>query len=147
MGIIWERGHLVYPSKNCPLLPKKKAWLRWVSPFGDLILTYIFQQSYFLFFVSILTWEPVCDRHDCCYSTCGSKKSFCDNEFKQGLLDACEKNAKNKSTDIYVECLNLAILFVDTVQLFGAESFKEQRFVCRCVWVINYQQEKRRNNK
>jgi hypothetical protein len=74
-------------------------------------------------------FQPACVIHDYCYRcgscTYGKKKIYCDQQFKQNMLELCDSNSDPN------KCKKKANLFYWAVRLFGYSAYKN---VNRCIY-------------
>lgn len=68
-------------------------------------------------------WDfgPACNGHDICYGTCGSKKSKCDSDFLQNMLDVC--SAYSYLPILQQSCEKLAFTYYSAVAIGGKGAF------------------------
>lgn len=70
-----------------------------------------------------------CDRHDACYSMCGSAKVYCDMDFEMCMKRMCLKNFKNNP-----DCSGAANMYAAATKMLGAAGYSQsQNDYCTCV--------------
>ncbi|CAF1346795.1 unnamed protein product [Adineta ricciae] len=62
---------------------------------------------------------PCCVQHDQCYSTCGTTRDMCNNDFKNCTTTAC----KTQQTSSSSKCLNYANILYRITSVLGIPSF------------------------
>jgi len=77
-------------------------------------------------------FEPVCNKHDCCYGTCNmNRDTDCDTPFCNGLVQACLD--ANLLPDARDECILEADVFCLAVRTQGDAAFQcAQHEDCKC---------------
>ena len=79
-----------------------------------------------------------CKFHDCCYGTCGTDKSFCDETFFGLMLAVCDKTYPRPDESLivtyeYMYCLALARTYYEFVSNAGEDAYNSgQSEVCDC---------------
>ncbi|KAA8494766.1 hypothetical protein FVE85_3007 [Porphyridium purpureum] len=73
---------------------------------------------------------PCCNRHDACYSVCGSSLKYCETAFKLCMRDVCEMSHNAGRHD---ECKQQARAFADITGMFGGQFHaKASAEACAC---------------
>lgn len=73
---------------------------------------------------------PCCVVHDACYSVCGIKRKFCDDEFAKCLTEQCRSAT---SPQLKQECDGSASTMSSGVAMFGCSAFLDaQKERCEC---------------
>jgi hypothetical protein len=70
---------------------------------------------------------PCCVQHDACYSTCGSTKSMCDQNFQNCLDNACATQSSDPS-----QCDDIATGLYSAVVAAGEPSYAASQLVRGC---------------
>lgn len=76
-----------------------------------------------------LDFSQSCIGHDECYTTGGSSKSGCDNEFMFSMISVC---AQGESSDVIGACKSFAQTYYDGVVNFGQGAFDADQKAVQC---------------
>ena len=78
---------------------------------------------------------PACQPHDRCYSTCGSSRDECDQEFEDRLTEICANDYADEGPDqqFFERCFFYAGQFANLVRLFGGGPHEDAQIEhCKC---------------
>lgn len=85
----------------------------------------------------IADFEPACDNHDRCYTTCGSSRSACDDAFGHDMYRICRDTFPWWMVHLRIICFADAELMELAVESCGSGPYKDAQVAfCRCCnWV------------
>jgi hypothetical protein len=77
-------------------------------------------------------FTPACNKHDICYSTCGSDRHVCDAAFYHDMLSIC-KGSLVSGSNAHRHCGDVAYIYWLAVNAFGETYFEDgQQKICAC---------------
>jgi hypothetical protein len=82
-------------------------------------------------FLGLVNFNPACDAHDKCYSTCGNSQLSCDMKLTADMGAACSKLKFLPS--LYISCIAMADAYGGGLTLIGGPSYESAQDY-HCEW-------------